>query len=375
MQYVFRCFVFFAIIGECWSCAPKISRAQAGLQEELRMVDSVLQAQFKLQNLPGLAVAITRDNEIIYKKGLGVTNVETGIPVQPHHNFHIASVSKTFTATAVMQLVEKEKIDLDQPLTRYLPYFSMKDERYKKITIKQMLNHTSGMPDVEDYEWEKNVTDEGAAERYTRSMADSMLISEPGKEYHYSNIAFDLLADVIGKVSGTSFETFVKENILLPLGMKNSSFYYPETEMSLRTTPHTGTPPRAGSVYPYNRMHAPSSTLNTSAEELAHWAIANLNEGVYKGYRVLTSAGIKQMMTPTFLINKERNTSMCLSWFSYPYRGSTNIEHGGGDLGYRSMLTIIPGKKLGIVILCNTEDVRIYDLRNKVRDILLDGLK
>jgi CubicO group peptidase (beta-lactamase class C family) len=122
-------------------------------------------------------------------------------------------------------------------------------------------------------------------------------------------------------------------------------------------------------------MHAPSSTLNTSAEELAYWAIANLNNGKRNGKAILKAATFKQMMTPTFLSNKDRNVSVCLSWFSYPYRGSTNIEHGGGDLGYRTMLTLIPDRKLGIVLLCNRDGVRIYDIRNKIRDILLDAAK
>jgi CubicO group peptidase (beta-lactamase class C family) len=247
----------------------------------------------------------------------------------------------------------------------------MKDDRYKIITIKQLLNHTSGMPDVQDYEWEKNIADEGAAERYTKSLADSTLISEPGKEFHYSNIAFDIMADLIAKVSQKTFEAYVKDNILAPLAMTNSSFFYPETDSSLRTRPHTGSPPQASAVYPYNRMHAPSSTLNTSAEELAHWAIANLNEGKYNARSILQAATLHQMMTPTFLAIKEHNVSIGLSWFSYPYRGSINVEHGGGDLGYRSMLTLIPEKKLGIVVLCNHEDVNINELRDWIRDVLL----
>ena len=81
------------------------------------------------------------------------------------------------------------------------------------------------------------------------------------------------------------------------------------------------------------------------------------------------------MMTPTFLSNKERNVSIGLSWFSYPYRGSTNYEHGGGDLGYRTMLNLIPDKKLGILILCNHNEVKIFDMRNWIRDVLLDAVK
>ena len=375
MSYFSRFIAYIIVLCSFGSCSNKIYKTGSAQQQQFIKIDSFLNAQLIAQSIPGIAIAITSGDRIIYKKGFGVTNVSTRKPLEAFHNFHIASISKTFTATAVMQLVENSKIDIDKPLTTYLPYFRMVDERYKSITIKQMLNHTSGMPDVDDYEWEKDISDEGAAERYTRRLADSQLVSEPGKEYHYSNIAFDVMADLVAKVSGKTFEQYVKENILIPLDMRKSSFFYPETDVSLRTSPHIGDPPQVSPVYPYNRMHAPSSTLNTSAEELAHWAIASLNDGIYNGKPILQAATLKQMITPTFLVNKDRNTSIGLSWFSYPYRGSTNIEHGGSDLGYRAMLTLIPDKKLGIVLLCNREEVRIFDIRNRIRDILLDAIK
>jgi CubicO group peptidase (beta-lactamase class C family) len=270
-----------------------------------------------------------------------------------------------------MQLYEKGKIDIDKPLITYLPYFKLKDDRYKNITIKQMLNHTSGMPVVNDYGWDRAISDEGAAERYTRSLVDSTLISTPGTEYHYSNIAFDIMADLIAKVSGISFEQYVKENILKPLEMNESSFYYPEVNKSLRTSPHVGNPPKVSLIYPYNRMHAPSSTLNTNVLEMSHWTIANMNGGKYKAIQILSPAMHSLMMTPTFTINKERKTSIGLSWFIYSYKGTSNYEHGGSDDGYKSLLTLIPEKQIGIIILCNLEEIRMYDTRNKIRDILL----
>jgi CubicO group peptidase (beta-lactamase class C family) len=234
-----------------------------------------------------------------------------------------------------------------------------------------MLNHTSGMPDVEDYEWEKKVDDEGAAERFVRSLVTYKLVSDPGAEYHYSNIAFDVMADLIAKVSGVSFEKYTKDNILGPLGMTESSFYAPEIKKSLRTSPHLGKPAVVSPIYPYNRMHAPSSTLNTNVLELAHWAIANMNGGRFRGKQILSPPSHLMMMTPTFIINSEFKRSMGLSWFMYPYQGITNYEHGGSDLGYRSLLTLIPEKNLGIILMSNLEETRIYDVRNKIRDILL----
>lgn len=337
-------------------------------------IETFLQSLIDTGGIPGIAIAITQGQEIVYSRGFGVTNVDTKEKMEPKHIFHVASISKTFAATAVMQLHEKGKLDINQPLITYLPYFKLADERFKTITIKQMLNHTSGMPDVEDYEWEKAVKDEGAAEQYTRSLTNEKLVSAPGMEYHYSNMAFDVFADLVAKVTGMSFEKYVKENILRPLKMNESSFYAPEIKMSLRTTPHLDNPVKVSTVYPYNRMHAPSSTLNTNVLELSHWAIANLHNGQYKNKSILSPATHAMMLSPTFTTNKERNISIGLSWFMYPYQGMTNYEHGGSDLGYRAMLNLIPDKKLGIILMCNLEGVRIHDARNRVRNILLANL-
>lgn len=346
-------------------------KAAKSNDKDFAEIETFLQSLIDTGGIPGITIAITVGKDIVYTNGFGVINTDTKVKLEPKHIFHIASISKTFTATAVMQLYEKGEIDINKPLITYLPYFKLKDERYKDITIKQMLNHTSGMPDVNDYEWEKAISDEGAAERYTRSMSDSVLISKPGLEFHYSNIAFDIMADLIAKVSGMSFEKYVKQNILTPLEMSESSFYYPEIKKSLRTSPHIGNPPKVLPVYPYNRMHAPSSTLNTNVLEMSHWAIANMYNGKYKNTQILSPKTHLMMMTPSFIRNKDQNISIGLSWFMYPYKGMMNYEHGGSDDGYRSLLTLIPEKKIGIIILSNIEQIHMYDTRNKIRDILL----
>ena len=134
------------------------------------------------------------------------------------------------------------------------------------------------MPDVEDYEWDKPQSDEGAAERFVRAMASERLLWAPGGGWRYSNnMAFDALGDVIAKVSGQSFETYVRANILEPLGMKNSSFIHAEIGEALRTTGHVGNPARVSAVYPYNRRHAPSSIGGTRI------GVGAADEGFFSG--------------------------------------------------------------------------------------------
>jgi CubicO group peptidase (beta-lactamase class C family) len=151
------------------------------------------------EQFPGLAVGIVRDNQILFAGEYGTANVSTGDPVVRGTLFHQASVSKTFVATAIMQLVERAKVDLDSPITKYLSYFKLEDERYRNITIRQLMNHTSGMPDEEDYAWDRPEYDEQSLERYVKSIGHRKLLSDPGDKFAYSNIGYEILGDMIAE--------------------------------------------------------------------------------------------------------------------------------------------------------------------------------
>ena len=232
----------------------------ANAQDLQTRIDKYLSGEVEKRGIPGLAVAVVRSGRVFYAGAHGVPRLGDNEKLTPQHIFHFASVSKPFVATAIMQLVESGKLNLDDRVGKFLPYFRMSDERFQDITIRQMLNHTSGMPDVEDYEWDKPQFDEGAAERYVRFMSSERLLWAPGARWRYSNMAFDALGDLIAKASGKTFEAYMRTNILEPLGMGSSSFIYPEIDEVLRTKGHVGNPAKVNNVYPYNRRHAPSST-------------------------------------------------------------------------------------------------------------------
>lgn len=218
-----------AVIGN--SQTNPVERLQTELEPKLT-------SEIQQQHLPGFAIGVIKDGKLIYAKGFGVSKLGETTPVTTRSLFHMASVTKTFVATSIMQLVEAEKIDLDAPLTRYLPYFHMADERYKTITIRQMLSHLSGIPDVADYNWNKPEYDDGALERFVRTIAQQKLIFAPGERFAYSNAAYEVLGDVIAKVSGVSFEDYVQHHILTPLGMKDSTLLVRNTNPQLLTSPH-----------------------------------------------------------------------------------------------------------------------------------------
>lgn len=165
-------------------------------------LEPALKEVLQSEKIVGLAVGIVEDGHLSYTHEFGTMTLADGNkPITPHTLFHMASITKTFVATSILQLVEQGKIDLNAPLTTYLPYFRLRDPRYKLITVHQMLSHVSGMPDVEykDYHWDKPEYDDGALERYTRSLVDKELLWAPGSKFHYSNMAFECLGDLVAK--------------------------------------------------------------------------------------------------------------------------------------------------------------------------------
>jgi len=203
---------------------PNQLPAQSGTDPFKQQLEPMIEQVMKQQEVPGFAIAIVRDQKIVYAAGFGVRNIDNkNDKITPRSLFHMASITKPFVATSVMQLVEQGKVELDSPVVKYLSYFRLKDEQYKTITVRQMLGHISGMPDVQDYEWDKPQYDDGALERYVRSITDKSLIAEPGTKFAYSNMAFEVLGDLIAKVSGETFEGYVQKHILEPLGMNSST--------------------------------------------------------------------------------------------------------------------------------------------------------
>jgi CubicO group peptidase (beta-lactamase class C family) len=332
--------------------------------EKLEQVLSEIIARW---GIPGLGVGIVEGEEIVYARGFGVQSLDTQAPVTPSSIFCVASVSKCFVATAIMQLVEQGKIDLDIPIVKYLSYFRLDDDRYTQITIRQILNHTSGMPDMDEAEYDELVyhpeTDEGAAERYVRGLQNRKMVGAPGERFAYSNIAYNVLGDLIAKVaeqtkgSGQTFEEYMKKHVLLPSGMPDSTFFFPEVPRDRLAVPHLRTPEMVvNPVYPYHRADAPASFLHSTTIDMCHWSITSLNGGEYNGNRILSADRYPLMWTPIAPRSYPPFYEHAgLGWTLGHYEGVKTVSHGGGGFGWTNFLILLPEKKRGAVILCNEE--------------------
>lgn len=320
----------------------------------------------------GMAIGIVAGGQV-YAQGFGVKDIETQEPVTASSLFHLASISKTFVATAVMQLAERGTLNLDAPIIRYLPDFILDDARYRQITVRQMLSHTSGMPDTDDYGWDRPDYDDEALERYVHSLADEKLIAVPGETFAYSNIAYEVLGLLIARTSGQSFESYIAEHLLHPLGMTSSTFLKAEVPPEHATTPHVVLPPPVTSPeYPYNRAHAPSSTLHSSTMELCAWALMNLNRGDFMGRRILEERSFDQLWHPYQQTGPSHPDEFVgLSWFIDSQRGYRRIRHDGVDVGFQSDLVLLPEQSLAVIVLANTIPAPVNTVTEAIVDLLL----
>ncbi|BBH24346.1 hypothetical protein Back11_56910 [Paenibacillus baekrokdamisoli] len=340
-------------------------------------LDRILNEFVQLEPMPGLAIGIVKDYQMIYAKGFGVKDITTKEPVDKNTLFHHASISKTLVATGILQLVERGMIDLDSSITNYLPYFSMADERYRLITIRQLLNHTSGMPDEDDYEWDRPQYDDQSLERYVKSINNRELLTDPGKQFSYSNIGYEILGDIIAKVSGVSFEQYMNDHIIESTRMQGSTYLKHEADIHL-ATPHilgvqNGYGGVISDVFPYNRAHSPSSTLYANAEDMCRYAIAHLNRGsASDGQTILRTQSYDELWKQHASTGYgAEQANIGLSWFLGEYKGSRMVSHSGMDTGFQSNLILLPDKGIAVSVMTNSDYVWLYSICMSVIDIVL----
>jgi len=343
-------------------------------------LDAVLQEIIRRWGIPGMAVGIVEGSDTVYTRTFGVQSLETGAPVTADSIFCTASISKCFVATAVLRLVEQGKIDLDAPLIRYLPYFRMEDERFPQITIRQMLSHTSGLPDIDETDYDDLVShpewDEGAPERFVRSLSGKTMKSNPGERASYSNLAYDVLGDVIAKVTGKTFEAAMQEQVLTPAGMTNSTFLLADVPVNLLAVPHLRTPEmKVNPVYPYHRADAPASFLHATVTDMCRWCTASLNRGICAGRRFLSSDRYDQMWTPVADWGYPRPSmyeQIGLGWTLGHFKEVRTVSHGGMGFGWSAFLLLLPEKNRAAVVLCNEESSARHRVVRALADTLLD---
>jgi len=317
--------------------------------------------------LAGLAVAVVRDGEIALARGFGTRDVRTGSPVTPDTLFHLASVSKPFVASAVVGLASAGRepaLDLDAPVVRWLPDLTLADGRQDEVTLRHLLTHTSGIPDVVDYGWHDPQLGDDALAELVRSLSAASLTRDPGTEFSYCNVGYEVLGHVVATVTGRTFEAAMTDLVLDPAGMVHSTFLRADVPPDLAASPHVGAPLVVpGGAYPYTRRHAPSSTLHSSVTELSRWMLATLAD-----------PGVPERMwqRQADVGDPPWSESMALGWFLGDHRGHRTVGHSGADPGFDSRLALVPDRGTGVVVLANSNTGPVRAVVRAALDLALD---
>jgi CubicO group peptidase (beta-lactamase class C family) len=320
-------------------------------------IDKFVEAEMDAQRIPGLALGIVQGDRIVHMRGFGKAD-PSGRAVSPQTPFIIGSLSKSVTALAIMQLVEASKVELDAPVQRYIPWFRVADEEASaQITVRHLLNQTSGLSTKTGRSFQGNGdTSDGALERAVRKLSTVQLTKPVGETHQYSTINYSVLGLIVQTVSGQSYEGYIQEHIFGPLQMRRSFTSEAEAEgQGLATGHHYWFGRPAAADLPYNRGLLPAGYLISSAEDMTHYLIAQLNDGRYGGAAVLSPSGTAELHRPAFP-TAETDTSYGMGWFVGPVNGIPAVFHQGETFNYHANIVLLPESDQGVVVLMNAEN-------------------
>ncbi len=325
----------------------------------LRLFEIWVQQHMAYHHQPGVAIGIVHDQQLVWAKGFGQRDVERRLPVTTETVFRIASITKTFTATAIMQLRDAGKLQLDDPVVKHLPWFQYRNRHPDApvITIRHLLTHTSGLPRESDFPY---WTDRRFPTR--DAMIEKLRTQEsvfaPETEYKYSNLALALAGEVVTAVSGESYADYVHRHILEPLGMTSTSV---RTEDIVRARLATGygirLPDGSQPVAPEtdSRGLTPAANMSSTVEDLARYVALQLREGPKGGAQILTGSTLREMHRVHWL-DADWSSGRGLGFGVWRQGERTLVGHGGWVAGHRTQIAVDPAAKIGVIVLTNSDD-------------------
>ena len=352
------------------------SAATTSAQVSSSQIDAIF-ASLKSSNAPGAAVLVVHNGQPVFRRGYGVTDLRAPHPIDAKTNFRLASFTKQFTAADIMLLAHDGKLHYDDHLTNFFPEFPTYG---KSITVGNLLNHTSGLPDYEELlmkqypdtpdEKVPQILDAGVLKLLEQQTSGKFA---PGSKWEYSNSGYAVLAMIVEKVSGESFGRFLQERIFIPLKMKNTLAYEKgKNEVPHRAYGHT----KIDGAWHETDQSPTSAVLGdggiySSIDDLAKW-----DRGL-RQHTLLSEAEMRPALTPVQPTDGPakfpdgKPVSYGFGWFVDPYHGHKRMSHDGETIGFRTTIQRFPDDELTIIILANRADVDPQALALKVADLYL----
>ncbi|HEY9669882.1 MAG TPA: serine hydrolase [Waterburya sp.] len=310
--------------------------------------------------IPGLAIAIIKDNQIIFCEGFGKRDIEQNLSVTPQTLFAIGSCTKAFTTMAMSMLVERGLLDWDKPVRNYIPTFKLYDSyATEHITPRDLVTHRSGLP-RHDAVWYKSP--------FTRQeIFERLQYLEPTHElrtvFQYQNLMYMTAGYLVGEIAQSSWEEFVQQEIFTPLEMRDSNLSvetsqnaddfalpYREKNDNVERLPFTNID-----------VPGPAGSINSNAVDMARWLLLHLNQGKYGEKQIISSSNLQEMHSPQIVMTQDLEYNELfyyfygLGWAITSYRGHNLIQHGGNIDGFSARTTLLPQDNIGIVILTNMD--------------------
>jgi CubicO group peptidase (beta-lactamase class C family) len=329
-------------------------------------IDSLF-AEWNKPNVPGCALGIMKDGELLYSKGYGMANLDYNIPNSDSSAYWICSTSKQFTAACIVLLAEQGKLSFDDNLKQYFPDFP---DYAKEITIRQLLNHTSGIRDYYDLRILKGLSDEYL---YTDADLKKLLINQtnlnfaPGEKFLYGNSGYWLLGQIVNMVSGTNLADFARKEIFEPLGMNNTHFHNDHTQIVKNRA--VGYVPNGEGIYKMSTIIIDvigAGGIITTIKDIKKW------DDAYYNSTVLSKTFWEEMTRQGVLNNGEVIDYASGLWIE-KYKGLKTIRHSGAFVGFRTVFVKFPEEHLSIAIFANREDANTLRKAYQIADILLKG--
>lgn len=316
-------------------------------ETDFAAIDTYVERQMKIDGIPGLALAIVRGDEIVHLRGFGTAS-PSGQPVTAQTPFMIGSVTKPITAMAIMQLLDAGKIELDAPVQQYLPWFKTADNKLSaRVTVLHLLNQTSGFGNLQGVSYLAGDGQDTVEQRVREALAQGF--PEPLGVHVYSNLNYATLGLIVEAISGQPYEVYAQEHIYTLLDMKNTFNSKDEAMAHGMARGHNVV---FGFPVPTNTLHFPNSlgegSTISSAEDLAHFLIAHLNEGRYEDNILISPAVIELLHQPP--AGEEYYLGLRVGEFN----GLPILNHGGDQLDFHSDIIMNIDQKWGIVVLENT---------------------
>jgi CubicO group peptidase (beta-lactamase class C family) len=341
-------------------------------QEPFLPAESYISQQIALNKIPGIACCVVKGNQMIWGAAKGYANVENKIPMDIDLVMNIASISKTFTATAVMQLWEQNRISLEADINDYLP-LTIRNPHHPDLPITpfQLLTHTSSMVDGDHYDasyadGDPAISLEDWIEGYLvpggpyYDPSQNFSKTEPGSQHDYSNVGFGLLGYLVEQISGMPFHLYCRKNILAPLGMNHSGWFLHEVDTTRHITPYDFEEGQNHALNLYSFPNYPDGLLRTSVSELSRFLMAIINGGSFEGARILKKSTLKLMLT----LQLEDNQGQGLCWHRIAFESMWG--HSGGDPGVATYMFFSPKTKIGIIAFQNNHNGDLFSIVRKL---------